>query len=262
MLFKGLYHALECVTDLAGLELFDVVGPGDDCHGMHLCIGKEVRECQALALYDAGSSREAGGHLLDLSWTERTGRYECRGDIRNVQPAVEPFGGDFAPDPGYLLLTVLDDMVPGSDGGAGEHSSPCLSCGEPIPDQSEKKVVVLVLDCANFLDNVLAEEADRVGHVRPERGSEDDLGDTGLCQVLALLLDRVGGSGDGEGINGLVIDVLSGGLEVELCQGILDVCHLCGVETMALEKVWGRAGGDEGCDDLGGVPGLLLVRVD
>ena len=47
----------------------------------------------------------------------------------------------------------------------------------------------------------LAEQADRVRHVRSKRGTEDDLSNTCFGQVLALLADNIRSTADGECCN-------------------------------------------------------------
>lgn len=94
-------------------------------------------------------------------------------------------------------------------------------------------------DVVLILYHVLAEEADGVGHVGAERRSEDDLGNAGLRQICALLLDHLGCSSDGECVDLLVTNKLSNGLEVEPAECFLDLGNIVEVETVAGEEVWG-----------------------
>src|SRR5690606_17739480 len=112
------------------------------------------------------------------------------------------------------------------------------------------------------LHDVLTEQADGVGHVGAEGRSEDDLGNSSLCEILTLLLDHVGGSGNGEGVDLRVADEAADGLEVEASEGFLDLLDVAQIKSVALENRGRRACGDECGHDLCSVPGLLLVLVD
>src|SRR5690606_22591158 len=118
--------------------------------------------------------------------------------------------------------------------------------------------------CSGWIvsDNIFAKQADRGGHVRSQRGSEDDLSNASLGKVFTFLFYRVRGPGNGKCINGLVINILTSGLEIELGEGAFDCCHFGRIKAVACDEVRRGSSGDECGNDLGGIPGLLLVHVN
>ncbi len=217
---------LERVRELAHREPLDLVRTADHADRVPLGERVPVRKGHGLAPPDAGAVGKGRGLGLEPFGTERAVLRRRHGRRRRViEPAEEPARADRAGEAGQAFAPVLERKLAVPP--LLDHEHGCRELGSASILTLGKK------GGYGGLHDVLAEQPDRVGHVRAERRTEDDLRDAGRLEVGALGLDHLGGARDRERVDLLVADELADRLEVELAEGGLDVRDVREVEAVA-----------------------------